>query len=448
MTYRENIVTRFRIALILTFLTTGSIPVVFGQTPPNSVKESSGGSSGIRFSLDTNSHVGTYTYVPGQWGELHLRLENSGDAEQNLLCSTYFDKNPAVQYARQVWLPSRSRLQISHPIQFPKAAEDVDRSALVHSLLIEAAPGNEVLVRDDSGLLQHERSLLLTPAARNTGLVVGWKSNDVVSPDLMNLIVANRINQGLDNKVTLLADQFLPPDETGLKYLDHLILAENRLVDDLAALTAVRRWLHAGGRLWIMLDRTDPILLRHLFGDEFHGSVVDRVELTSVRVDKPPSELDPDGEFGNVFDFDDPVDLSRMVVSDMKVRNTVNGWPAAMTMTYGRGRVLITTLGPRGWFTPAPVIPRKAGSPPPKPGSEFAPISPMEDLAAWIFAEREPEALSNEALESFSREFVTYSVPTGTLIIGTMSIFLVLLVLAGILLWRRERLSTLAGSGL
>ncbi len=192
--------------------------------------------------------------------------------------------------------------------------------------------------------------------------------------DVLDLIVANREYQGLSNKVALLADDFLPADETSLNYLDHLILTEDRLVDDLAALTAVRRWLHAGGRLWVMLDQTDPVILERLFGDEFQGAVADRVELSSVRVDQPPSLFVPDSQLGTRSNIENPVEMSRVIVSDMEVWNTVNGWPAAMTRTYGRGRVLITTLGPRGWVKPAPC----QSSPPKKkahrhlPRSEFA----------------------------------------------------------------------------
>ena len=387
-----------------------------------------------------NSHAGTYTYVPGEWGELHLNLENGGDAEQNLLCTTYFDKNPTVQFARQVWLPPRARLKISHPILFPNADQLDERSADVRSLVIEASPGKEVVVRNDSGLLQHQRSLLITPSGRNTGIIVGREATDSVRQDVLDLIVANREYQGLSNKVALLADDFLPADETSLNYLDHLILTEDRLVDDLAALTAVRRWLHAGGRLWVMLDQTDPVILERLFGDEFQGAVADRVELSSVRVDQPPSIFIPDSEVGNTVSFEIPVDLAQVIVSDMDVWNTVNGWPAAMTRTYGRGRVLITTLGPRGWVktAPPPVISSKKDSPPPPPRSEFVPIPPMEDLAAWIFAEREAESLPQESLESFAKEYVSYKVPTWGLIIGTMGGFIAALVATGTWFWKRE----------
>ncbi|MEO2032199.1 MAG: hypothetical protein ABGZ35_08945, partial [Planctomycetaceae bacterium] len=300
--------------------------------------------------------------------------------------------------------------------------------ALVRSLVIDDSQGKEVLVKSSSGQLQHDRTLLVTPAGRHTGVIAGWNSTDVMPPDVVDVVVAARIYQGLNNKVTFLAGQFLPADETSLKYLDHLVLAEDRLIDDLAGLTAIRRWLHSGGRLWIMLDRTGPALLERLFGDEFQGSVVDRVGLTSVRVDNPPSVATPDGAAGETFEYDEPVEMSRMITSGMAVWNTVNGWPAALTRSYGEGRVLITTLGPRGWITPTPSIPEGSEvEPTVEMTSDFVALSPMEDIAPFILARRDPEPIPPKTLESLAREFISYDVPTGTLIIGSMCGFLVLL---------------------
>lgn len=446
---RGIIITRLKAALTLIVLTIWLISPAFGQT----TQDASGpvSASSVQFSLDVNSHAGTYTYVPGEWGELHFGLENGNDAAQDLLCTTYFDQSPTLQFGRQVWLPGRSRLKISHPILFPEADQLEDRSASVRSLVIEASPGKEILVRNDSGQLHHERSLPVTPLGRNTGVIVGWKSSDTVPQDVLDLVVASRDFQKLDNKVTLLADQFLPSNESSLNYLDQLILAENRIVDDFAALTAVRRWLHAGGRLWIMLDRTDPVVLDRLFGDEFHGSVVDKVGLSTVRVDRPPSVFAPDGIAGSTIEYENPVNMTRMVVSGVDVRNTVNGWPAAMTWTYGRGRVLLTTLGPRGWMelAPPPVIPSKPkeGAPPARQRSKFDILPPMTEPASWVFGERETEALPQEVLESFAKEYVSYSVPTWTSIIGIMFGFLAALIATGIWCWKRAIPESFGWSG-
>ncbi|MGE0378478.1 MAG: hypothetical protein AB7Q45_23975 [Planctomycetaceae bacterium] len=402
----------------------------------------------VRFFLEANSRFGLFTYVPEHWGELHLRLEHAGDTPRELLCTSYFDGQPTLQFGRQVWLPPRSKLSISHPVFFPPADYFQDETANVQSLLIENTPGEEVLVKNDAGQLRHDRSLLVRPAVRNTGVAAGWSSADAVPQDVLDLIVASRVNQGLSNKVTVLAGQFLPADETSLNYLDHLVLAENRLVDDVAALTAVRRWLHAGGRLWIMLDRADPVILERLLGDEFQGYVVDRVGLTSVRIDNAPSLLVPNGEPGETIDYEEPVPMARMVVSGMRVWNSVNGWPAALTRAYGEGRLLITTLGPRAWIKPTP--PPGQSQPAerqPNSESDFAPVSPMVDLAAYILGQREPAALPQGELEDLVQEYVSYQIPNWSLIVGTMGCLLASLIATGIWLWRWERLEYFGWSG-
>jgi len=407
------------------------------DVPPT---EPSSAVADVRFAINPDSRFGSRTYVPEKWGELHLNLENRGATEQNLLCTSYFAGQPTLQFGRQVWLPPHSRLSISHPVLLPKADQLASNSAVVNSLVIDRTGGNEVLLKNDSGQLKHERSLLITPTDRNTGVVAGWTPSDIVPQDLLDLVIAARVGQALNNKVTILADQFLPADETSLSYLDHLVIADDRLLDDFAALAAVRRWLAAGGRLWVMLDRCNPVILERLLGDDFHGHVVDRVGLTTVRVDKAPSLVLPDGEPGETVDYDEPVDFARMAVSGMKVWNTVDGWPAAMTRSCGEGRILITTLGPRAWIKPTSTVGPVDKKATPATTSPFTSRSPMEDLSAYVLAQRAPDALPQTALQPLAEELVSYQVPKWSLIVGVMGAFLVSLIVIGVWLWRIERL--------
>lgn len=413
------------------------------ESPPNRAEAK----SGVRFQLETNSRFGGYLNVPDQWGELHLRLENSGGEPRDLLCTTYFDDRANLQFGRQVWLPARSRLSIAHPVLFPRTDQLEDHAAQAVSLVIERPGGNEVLLKSDSGQLRHDRSLLILPTARNTGLVAGWNANETVPQEVLDVVVACRVNQGLTNRTTILSDHFLPADETSLKSLDHLVLAEDRLIEDEAALTAVRRWLHAGGRLWVMLDRVNPLVLERLLGDDFQGHLVDHVGLTSVRIDTTPTLADPDGTLGELAEFDRPVEMARLVVSGMKVWNSVNGWPAALTQAVGEGRLLITTLGARGWIKPAKAPDPKATPPAPDMRSPYVPNSPMEDLAAYVLAKREQEMLPKTVLEPLAREQISYQVPSWTLIVGTMAGFLVLLFAVAILLRRMDVLEHFGWAG-
>jgi len=402
----------------------------------NTTQASTDSRSSVSLSVESDTRFGILTYVPEQWGELHLRLENSSDTPCDLLCTTYVGSQSSLQFGRQVWLPGRSRLNVPHLMLFPKADEFKNDVADLHSLLIDRSAGNEVLLKNESGQLLKDRSLLVTPTTRNSGILAGWSSADSIPQDVLDLIVAGRVNQGLNNSVTALTGHFLPSDETSLSFLDHIVIAENRLLEDLSGLVALRRWLHAGGRLWIMLDRTDPELVERLLGDDFDGHVVDRVGLTSVRIDKAGTLLAPKGEQGKQVEYEEPVDLVRAVVFGMNVRNTVDGWPAAMTGTYGEGRILITTLGARGWMTPAQsTAPAVSTNRLNDKTSAFKPISSMEDLAAFVFSNREPKPLPPAELESLTQEFVSYRVPSWALVTGVMFAFLLFLTSAGLWLW-------------
>lgn len=442
--------TRIVLSFLLVVIFTRQTPSVSAQN--ESASRSAGNAaeglgqqdSKVRLSLESNSRLGAYSFVSGEWCQLHLRLENGGDSARDLLCTSYFETDPGLQYGRQVWLPPHARLTLPHPALIPSMPQDKAASINVSSLLIERTAGAEVLLRTESEQLKHDRTLMLTQPSRLTGIVFGGGALNVPQ-DVMDIVVSCRIVQSLNNKVTILADDFLPTDENSLRYLDHLIVADNRLTNDYAALAAVRRWLHAGGRLWVMLDRVDSEFLERLLGDDFHGHVADRVSLTSVRIDEAPSFKSPEGEVGEIVTFDEPVDMARMVVTGMKVWNTVDGWPAALTMPSGEGRLFITTVGPRAWIKPTPPDADVVTDPLKK--SAYVPRTPIQDLSALVLAKRESPLLETVDVEGLAREYISYRIPNWNLIAGSMGGFLVLLMVVGGLLWWLQRLEHFGWSG-
>lgn len=439
------------LSLLLVVISTGRTLPAIAQSEPASNSASHAAGDGaqqdakVRFSLESHSKLSAYPFVPDQWCNLHLRLENGGNLSHDLLCTSYFETDTSLQYGRQIWLPPHARLTLPHPALVPHVASDKAASINISSLVIERAAGAEVLLKSESGQLRHDRSMLLTQPSRITGIVYGSSGVSEVPQDVMDLVIGCRAVQKLTNKVTILADDFLPSDETTLRYLDHLVIADNRLTDDYAALAAVRRWLHGGGRLWVMLDRVNQEFLERLLGDDFEGHVADRVGLTAVRVDVAPSLRYPDGESGEVLNFDEPVDMARLVVTGMKVSNTVDGWPAALSMPYGEGRLSITTLGPRAWIKPTPPGMFPANSP--LANTAYVPRTPMEELSTSLLANRESPLLMSDDFESLAREYISYKIPNWSLIAGMMSGFLATLLVVGGVLWRLQRLEHFGWSG-
>src|SRR5262249_54062852 len=146
----------------------------------------------------------------------------------------------------------------------------------------------------------------------------------------------------------------------------------------------------------------------------------------------------PNGEQGETIEYDVPVDMARVVVSGMRVLNTVDGWPAALARNYGQGWVFITTLGPRAWITPASPRDQRSDTPPDMV-PEYVPRAPLQDLAANVLAKPEAELLPPTALDAIAQEYVSYQVPSWSLMIGTMAAFLAAMIIAAVCLWRTER---------
>ena len=95
----------------------------------------------------------------------------------------------------------------------------------------------------------------------------------------VHLIQAIREAQGLGIRKYPLEFRTPPSSATALDSMDQLLITGNRLMDDTAGQLAVRDWLYAGGRLWIMLDKTGMELPERLLGDQFGMHLVDEVPL-------------------------------------------------------------------------------------------------------------------------------------------------------------------------
>jgi hypothetical protein len=424
---------------------------------------------------ETKTGVGRATVhvVPGGigvyrseiWGQLNLDLVNPTDEPIELLASTFFESEPTLQYGRRTWIPPKSRLHSGHPLRMTRTGEN--RSVNVRTLVMDARQQREVLVRSDSGALQFDSHLRVTNETSVTGFMEFLDppvEAEPIFPDENagasgDLIATSRMATQRTRRMTLLHEEFLPPDEECFQALDQLVMANSLVLKDSAGLAATRRWLFGGGRLWVMLDQVDPQVLEQLLGDEFTCEVVDRVGLTTIHLAVP----DLGNKVVTTRDYELPVEFVRVEVSGVKVEYTVDGWPAAFWKNCGEGRLLITTLGPRGWMRPrtaadsAPAVaPRRGRSEdqPPTPAAtgeladlhtptRFAILDPMSNLASDFFGTRQPPLLPSTVLEPVTREYVGYAIPSRPAILGLLLGFSVALMVLGTWLRRQSRLEFL-----
>lgn len=425
--------------------------------------------SGLGHSVARVSPGGVAVYRPERWGQINVQLLNPTDDPQELLVTTFIQDEPALQYGRRCWIPPRSRLQTWHPLRIPQSV--TGNKVDIRTLVMDARQEREVLLRGDGGQLQLDGVLRVSDDAILTGMLeppahdspeftLFPDENVGASPEL---VVVSRLEAQHTRRLSFLIDQFLPTNEECFQTLDQLVIADSRVALDDAGLAATRSWLFGGGRLWVMLDQVDPRVLERLLGDEFACEIIDRVGLTTVRLEAAQAGK----KIQLTHDYEQPVDFVRVAVSDVDVAYTVDGWPAAFWKNCGEGRLLVTTLGPRGWMrhrTAADTRPlQNRGQA--RPGGEFPPavvaneldalreptgnaaLEPMANMALEFFSPRLPRLLPDTLLAPLTQAYVGYSIPSRAVVLGLLLGFTSLLMSLGTWLRGRGRLELLGAIG-
>lgn len=424
----------------------------------------------ISYSIAHVSPAGTYAYVAGKWGIVRISVTNPTSEPVEVLAASYFEDEPTLQYGRRVWIPAMSRLQAWHSVLLPaKSSRGPDRFEF-RTLVMDAARQREVLIRSDSGALQFDGILRAHEGKLVTGVIGRLGASidaDAMAP--FDLVQSSQLFAIRNGHMTSLTDRLLPAGEECLQTLDQLVIADDRVINDGVGLAAIRRWLFGGGTLWVMLDQSDPLVLERLLGDESLCQVVDRVGLTTVRLESKS----PNGNIAReTREHERPVEFVRVLTSEVEVACTVDGWPAAFWKNCGEGRLLVTTLAPTGWMrsrtvednaripkvsfpssmrnqrpattdgaaepassvAESQVVPRQA---------RFIPLDVMRELALDFFRSRPEPRLPQATLGPFVKEYVGYSIPARWQVIGLLLGFSGSLAALGFWLWRCRRLEML-----
>ncbi|MBC7854091.1 MAG: hypothetical protein IAF94_11700, partial [Pirellulaceae bacterium] len=298
------------------------------------------------------SPAGATAYLPERWGTVQLQFTNLEEEPRELLAVTFMAKDRTLQFGRKAWVPARTRLTLDHPIRFPPAEEGAKGYDIL-TLLLDARQKDEAILRGGLGELQLGGRLRLAeePATAILNLRENlWDESTLYELPVdfpYELVVAAKSSEMIGRSMAQLNDSILPATPEAYDSIDQIIVADNRLAHDGPAMTAIRRWLFGGGHLWVMLDRVDPRVLELLLGEEFRCQVVDRVELTTVRIE--PTSRKGSGD-GSQRDYDQAVGMVRVLTSDVEVAYTVDGWPAAFWKPCGKGKLLMTTLAAEGWM--------------------------------------------------------------------------------------------------
>jgi hypothetical protein len=351
--------------------------------------------------LDRLVPGGTRGFVTDAWGTMEVGLTNLTDSDRQARVLLGFDGQPDVQYGRDIWVPARSGLTTWMLVGPAPGTGDFriwlyDRTGGTDRQIL---PRGEERLRS-RGVIFRPREPFTTIVLDHPDLTIppqGKLPQPMSRDDEAVLLVrtVRRMHKLSDLVVRVEADS-LPPADEAFEGIDYFVLASNRLAHDAAGMEALRRWLEQGGRVWVMLDRVEPAAFAPLLGDALDFEIVDRVTLTSFKVETPAVQttgaLRPKPQ-----EHDLPVDFVRVLLpAQERVRHLVGRWPAWFIRSVGRGKVLFTTLGPRGWIRY------------PDPASVAAATPPLEAIVSEM--QPAPDPFDIEAFRQPLGEEIGYSI--------------------------------------
>ncbi len=335
--------------------------------------------SGAQVANDTPAAIrlgasaGTRRYRAGRWGVVAVNASNPTDRDAELTAVVYLADDPTLQYGRRIWVPARSILRSTCPIQIPDGLSPNRERVDIVSAPVDPVTGADVTRRSQVEAVDGGRPLIVFREPVAVGIIgdfqrPSWPVRDVpfytgpekevLAPDevVYELVQAGKTAEELSARVSVLNAREMPAESAGLDALDVLVVSTDQVALDPDAVALIRGWVLGGGNLWIMLDELSEVSAAAILGESFTSTVVDRVQLTdlkieSVRTDVPPQEP-------VLLTFDEPVAFARVLPGNVTIMDTVNGWPATFWQPFGAGKVFYSTLAARAWIeSPSPEAP-------------------------------------------------------------------------------------------
>jgi hypothetical protein len=302
--------------------------------------------------------AGLQRFSTGDWSSLSIVADNPTDEDKFETVSVYFGENPNLQFARKFWLPAESSRLVYLPVRIPETPGKDPGRVDLSSIRITGSGDSEGFAENNLGMPISTRSLMLTDDEVNTALVL----NSTLGPltyeierqerQIYRVINAARdsiISTPFDLSLIRLKSNFLPPHPRALDEMDQIVLAGDKIAPDTVANDRLRKWIHDGGRVWVMLDQTPPDVFDRLLGDELPLTLVDRVDHNTFTLTRRVRTGLGGGSGEETWSSEQPVSQVRLFCDGAEVAYEIDGWPAAFWKRVGNGEVLVTTLGARGW---------------------------------------------------------------------------------------------------
>lgn len=363
-------------------------------------------------------------FASERWGMVRGDFSNRSDEDVSLTAIVTPPNSNGVQFARRVDVPARTSRIVEWPFYMPSSRPGLQE---VEYLIFDA--------EDEDGAIQRRGPDLIRTLTTNLRLTeyghAGWISSGRETPR-----EAEHLRQLL---VTMLADarreQIIVPVASGeitsahaLDALDQLSVSSDRLIDQPQVCEAIRQWVQRGGCLHVAVDQSGVEVARMLLGSALELTEIDRTSANTLQLD-----INPDyspmrfRERQVVREFAEPADVVRVIADGGEVIWSIDDWPAAVRVDYGRGRVLLTMTVPGAFIEPAQ-------------GDQPARMIPSSSrFAETLFAPVQTELIPRELAVSTAAGQVGYEIPSRSFAAAIVVGFPLVLLAVGLWLQRRRR---------
>ena len=387
--------------------------------------------------------AGARTQVTDNWSTLRVELRNLAHEGRQARVAVFYPEQADVQYTRDIFVPARSVVATWMSIG-PAAPQNHGHYRDVKVLLYDRTSGTDRLILPPGTEVERSRPLIFRSREPITAVLLddppdpGPVTNTQPGEDeTVTLARCVREAANLSEYVATVQERFLPPEPGAFDGIDVLILASNRLANDPVGRQAIRRWVEQGGSLWVPLDRVDTSVIAPFLGEECDFTVIDRVRVETIRFHQTADDL----ARAETRSLEQPVEMVRVALgaSDVAIHH-VNGWPASFARHIGRGQVLFTTLGARGWHQP------RGPRDPPPPFRHFrdspAPINQLVELALRVHPRTDrgdPDQVPVDALRDMAIQEVGYTIINRGTVAAIFATFVVAVLGLGLFLRRSGR---------
>lgn len=361
-----------------------------------------------------NEAAGVQFLEPGRWGVVRTVIANRTDAEANPLLALSFTDAGLTQFCTSVWMPPLSKRTILTPV-LPGTSEARRDAAEIETRLVQQKADGEHATPAQQG------RIILREGRYDSGLM-GDPGDDWPRA----LVSAIRESAGLKpTNVNLTSDES-PLTADAYEALDCVFLSRADLSMDPRRVEALRTWLWRGGRVWLLLDEAPAEWGAALLGDAWDLSVIDTVQVTRFSIEGPGGVTPQQLDYG--------VPLVRVCAPGFDVTHRVNGSPAALRRSVGRGEIIVTTLAARGWLSAG-----RAATPA---------LKELQSFVAPLGADHRLDASAMNAFDRLVREEIGYRVLSRGWVIAAFGVCLTAIGATGLWLARRGRLELAAFAGI